>query len=115
MIGDRQRLALGGPLRTTLDPLACPVAGALEGALGIGVSLETDRQPRGVHHDEHVLEAAIGLAHEVANRTVLLSVHHHARRTAVDAELVLDGCAADVIALAERAVVVDEELRHNEQ
>ena len=42
-------------------------------------------------------------------------VVHHAGGVAVDAHLVLDRAAGDAVALAERAVRVDEELRHDEE
>ena len=43
------------------------------------------------------------------------SVEHDAGRRAVDAELVLDPGAAQVVALAERAIVVDEEFGRQKQ
>ena len=73
--------------------------------------LQPDRQAGRVHHLEHVAHALVGLADEVADGVV---VGHHARRAGVDAHLVLDRHALDGVALAERAVVVDEELRHDE-
>ena len=43
-----------------------------------------------IHHREHVLEAAVGLAHEVTNGTILLAESHHGGGAGVDAHLVLD-------------------------
>ena len=98
-----------------LQALARPGERALVGALGDRHALEADREARGVHHDEHVLEAAVRLAHEVADGAVLLAVGHHRRRARVDAELVLDRDALHVVALAERAVGVHQELGHDEE
>ena len=85
---------------------------ALEGALGDRHALQADAEARRVHHDEHVLEAAVLLADEVADGLV---EHHHRGRARVDAELVLDRGAARVVALAERAVGLRQELRHEEE
>ena len=74
-----------------------------------------DREARRVHHDEHVLEAAVLLAHEVADRAVLVAVGHDGGRARVDAELVLDRHAVHVVALARRAVRLHQELRHDEE
>ena len=101
--------------RLALQALARPGERALVGALGDRHALEADREARGVHHDEHVLEAAVRLADEVADGAVLLAVGQHRRRARVDAELVLDRDALHVVARAERAVVLDQELRHDEE
>ena len=87
----------------------------LKRALRERVALEPDCEPRGVHHDEHVLEAGVRLADQVADRAVLLPIGHDAGRRRMNAELVLDGQAVDVVALAERAVGARQELRHDEQ
>jgi hypothetical protein len=88
----------------------------LVGALGDREPLDADPEPGVVHHREHAAHAGVRLADEVADRTLaLLAVGHHARRGRVDAELVLERDAGDVVALAERTVVVHEELRHDEQ
>ena len=68
-----------------------------------------------IHHDEHVLEAAVLLADQIADRAAVVAVREHGGRTRVDAELVLDRHAVHVVARAEAAVVVDQELRHEEQ
>ena len=90
--------------------------GALRGALGHRHALRADRQARRVHHDEHDVEAAVLLAHQIADGAVaLLAELHHAGRARVDAELVLDAGADHVVGGAERAVLADEPLRHQEQ
>src|SRR5207253_781585 len=89
---------------------ARPLGGALQGALADRVALAPHRESRAVHHDEHVLEPAAGLAHQIRQRTLLLTEGEHAGRARVDAELVLDREAAHVVARAERAVGIDEHL-----
>ena len=90
----------------------------LVGALGDGDALHADRVARRVHHDEHVLEAAVLLADQGADRArtvearaAVVAELQHRRRARLDAELVLDADAPGVVARAERAVGVDQELR----
>ena len=66
MIGRRSRLVLPGG--AALD--ARPRIGQrlLVGALGDRDALEPDVQPRVVHHREHVFEAAVFLADQIAGR-----------------------------------------------
>ena len=82
----------------------------LRGPLGNGDALQPDAEPGVVHHREHAGEAAVLLADEPAERALAVAVDHGAGRRAVDAQLVLDGMAADVVAGA-----VGQELRHQEQ
>ena len=97
--------------------LALPCIGesALGGALGQGHALHAHRQAGRVHHDEHDVEATVLLAHQVADGAVLLAVLHHAGGACMDAELVLDAGADDVVARAQRAIGVHQILRHEEQ
>ena len=105
--------ALGG---AALAALLGVGEGALRRPLGHRHALRADRQPRRVHHDEHDVEAAVLLADEVADGALaLLAELHHAGGAGVDAELVLDAGADHVVARAQRAVLVDEMLGHQEQ
>ena len=53
----------------------------LVGALGDRDALHADRVARGVHHDEHVLEAAVLLADQVADGAALVAeLQHRGRR-----------------------------------
>ena len=70
---------------------------------------------RVVHHGEHVGEPAAFLADQVAHRAAVVAERHHAGRAGMDAELVLERHAAQVVALAGLAVGADQELRHDEQ
>ena len=54
-------------------------------------------------------------ADQVADGAFVLAEGHDRGRAAVDAQLVFDGGADQVVALAQRAVVIDQELRHEEQ
>ncbi len=58
-------------------------------------TLHAHTKPRSIHHDEHRLQAAIFLAHQIANgpRTHLALVvtkQEHCGRTAMQAKLVLN-------------------------
>ena len=101
-----------GDQRPALPPLARVGERVLVGDLGLGEALQANPQPRRVHHDEHRRQALLGLADQPALGAVIVE---HAGRVAVDAHLLLDGAAADRVALADRAVVVDQELGHHEQ
>ncbi len=87
----------------------------LIGAVADGHPLRADSEPRGVHHHEHGGEAAVLLTHQPGLRALVVAIDHDASRGAVDAELVLDSRAAQVVALAERSIGVDEEFRRKKQ
>ena len=65
----------GDAVAAALTPIARPctrVLGVVErvlvGALGDRHALHADGEPREVHHGEHVFEAAVLLAHQIADR-----------------------------------------------
>src|SRR6266511_660762 len=89
--------------------------GDLVGALGDADALEPHGEAGRVHRDEHVLEAAVLLPDEPADRAVLVAEGEHRGRARVDSELVLERHAADVVPGAEAPVRVDEHLRHDEE
>ena len=101
--------------RPALAALARVVERRLRRPLGDADSLQADREAGIVHHREHAVHAAVLFAQQVADRAALVAVHHGAGGRAVNAELVLDRVAAHVVAGPERAVLVDEELRHDEE
>ena len=109
-----------GPLAAATGGLPCTRVRAQSAARWIRalrhrIALEAHRQPRGVHHDEHVFEAAIGLADQVRDRALVVAERQRARRARMNSQLVLDGNTAHFVALAERAILVHQELRHDEQ
>ena len=85
---------------------------ALIGRLGNAEALHADAEAGGVHHDEHRRHALVGLADQPAGGAVEV---HHAGGVGLDAHLVLEGAAADAVALADRTVRLRQELRHDEQ
>ncbi len=108
------------PLRRTIDRPALHALlrkgdGLLIGAFGDRDALHADGKPRRVHHDEHVLEAAVLLAHQVADRAAVIAELQHRGRTRLDTELVLDRHAMHIVARAQGTVVVHKELRHDEK
>ena len=60
-------------------------------------------------------DALVLFADQVADGAFLFAVGHDGGRAAVDAELVFDRGADQVVAGTERTVVIDQELRHQEQ
>ena len=91
----------------------------LEGGLGDADALHADRQPGVVHHGEHAGQAAVFLADQPADRALrfdeAVAIDHRAGRRGVDAELVLEAGAEDIVAGADPAVVIDQEFRHQEE
>ena len=98
-----------------LHPLQRVGACALVGALGDAHAFKADVQPRMVHHREHAGQPLVRLADQVADRAPAVAKAHRRRGAAVDAHLVLDGGAGQVVAFAQGAVVVDQVLRAQEQ
>ena len=86
--------------------------GVLIGGFGLGQALDANAQARGIHHDEHGGQALVFLTDHPSGCAVIV---HHAGRVAVNAHLVFDAAARHRIALPQRAIVVDENLRHDEQ
>ena len=114
---DHQRVGLGIRLHRAgqaapLPPVLRIGHGILVGDFPHADALNADTEPGGVHHDEHALQALILLADQISGRPVII---HHAGRIAVDAHLVLDRPAAEVIAGPETPVGIDQKLRHDEQ
>ena len=87
----------------------------LVGAVGHGHALHADGEARGVHHDEHGVQATVLLADQVTHGAAGVAELQRGGGAGLDAELVLDGHAVHVVALAQRAVGVDQEFRHQEQ
>ena len=85
--------------------------GVLIGDLALREALKADAEARGVHHDEHAGEALLRLADQPALRAVIV---HDAGRVAW-MPIFFSRAPHDAVALAERAVLVHEELRHHEQ
>ena len=96
----------------TLTAVLCVLDRVLARNLCDAKPLKTHAKARCVHHDEHGGEALRLLADEIAGRAVII---HDAGRIGVNAHLVLDRPAGDAIARAKAAIVIDEELRHDEQ
>ena len=87
----------------------------LKRAFGDRHTLHADMDPGVVHHREHAGEAPVFLADEPARGAARLAIGHDAGRAAVNPEFLLDADAFDVVAFAERTVLVDQEFRHQEQ
>ena len=113
MIDDRPAFAARVAERGALNPLTGVGAGALVGALGDGQALDPDPDPGQVHHQKHVFDAAVLLARQIAHRALVLAIEHDRRGAGVDAQLVFQRGAADLVGLAQGAVAVDQHLGHD--
>ena len=105
-------IALVGKQGATLAPVLGVSDRILIGDLALRQALQAHAQPRRIHHDEHRRETLLGLADQPAGRAVVI---HDAGRIAVNPHLVLDRAAGERIARPDAAVVVDQELGHDEQ
>ena len=84
-------------------------------ALGDADALQPDGEPRIVHHREHRHEPLVGLADEIGDGALAIAVSHRAGRRSLDAELVLNAGAAQIVAAREAPLGVGEELRREEE
>ena len=98
-----------------LHPVLGVGQSVLEGAFGDAQSLNPDAEPRVIHHGEHARHAAVFRPDQVAHRAAVVAVLHDAGGAGVDAEFFFELDAFGVVACAEAAVVVDQELWHDEQ
>src|SRR5258705_14022681 len=104
MMDDRDAVAAFLADSTSLHAGLCIFARLLIGALGERHTFDPDAEPRVVHHDEHVFDAAVLLADQIAERTFAVAVGEHAGRARAYTELMLNRHAFDVVALAQAAV-----------
>ena len=111
MVDDRG-VGLAGPGRAALPPITGIGEGVLIRPLGYADALDPDGEAGGVHHDEHVGQALIGLTDQFGRRAF---EGHDAGRRGMDAELVLDAYGAEAVALAQGSVGHDVEFRGQEQ
>ena len=105
--GTRQVAALGAVMRKA--------HGFLVSAVGNRNTLHAHGKAGGIHHDEHVFEAAIFFADQVADSAAVVAELQHGGRAGLDAELVLDAHAMHVVARAQAVVVIDQKLGNYKQ
>mmetsp|Transcript_42313 Transcript_42313/g.99245 ORF Transcript_42313/g.99245 Transcript_42313/m.99245 type:complete len:666 (-) Transcript_42313:1086-3083(-) len=115
MVNDGRAAGLGAVHRAGLHAVLRIRHGLLVGPVGDAHALQADAVAGRVHHDEHVLQAAVLFADQLADGAPMVAELQHGGRAGLDAHLVLDGHAMRIVAGTERAVGVDEELRHDEQ
>src|SRR5208283_5788949 len=83
----------------------------LERALSDRDALDTDIQPCAVHHREHARKPPILLADKKASRAARIAINTRASGRGMDAEVVLQRGAMDIVARAKRTIGVDKKLR----
>ena len=78
-------------------------------------ALESDFQPRLIHHREHAGETLIFFPNEITDRAAVVPVGHHTGGTTVDTELVLHRDGKRIVALAQRAICIHQKLGYKKQ
>src|ERR1700690_3906584 len=101
--------------RAPLSALAGIGDGQLNGPFGNAHSLQTDSEPRTVHHGEHAGHAGILFADNETGRAVTIAEDHGAGRRTMNAEFALDRMRAYVVTGAERAFGIHQEFRPQKQ
>ena len=117
MLDDRNpRGILAGCLKMPpLDPLPGVVEGVQEGCGGASQRLHAHVQAGLVHHHEHGAHALVFLAQQGSEASAPGAQGHGAGGAAVDAHLLLDAGADDVVGLAQAPVVIDPDLGDEEK
>ena len=114
VVDDRHR-AVRARQVTALHAVARKAHGLLVGAVGHRNALHAHGKTGRIHHDEHVLQAAVLLAHQVAHRTTVVAKLQHGRGAGLDAELVFNGDTPGIIARAQAAIIVHHEFGNHKQ
>ena len=96
---DDGRCALDGAIdRAGLHAVTRVLHGPLVGAVGHCNALHAHGIAGGVHHDEHVLQATVFLAHQVTHSTAVVAILQHGSGAGLDAHLVFDAHAMHIVA-----------------
>ena len=101
--------------RRALNPVTGVGDSLLIGAVRHGKSLQADIETCRVHHQEHTVEAAVLLAQQIADGTLVLTILQYCRRRGLDSHLLFDREAMHFVPLADATILVDQEFRHHEQ
>ena len=115
VVNDRRSALHGAVHRAALHPVFGKLSGLLVGAFGHRNALHTHRKTGRIHHDEHVLQAAVFFTHDIAHSAPVIAILQHGRGAGLDTQLVLDAHAMHVVARAQAAVFVDQHLGHEEE
>ena len=78
-------------------------------------ALIADIDPRIVHHCEHGHQPTVFLADQLADTLILVPIAHDAGGGGVDAELMLDTDAAQIVARSERSILLHVIFGHDEE
>ena len=110
-LGDA-RLVTNGCTLHTLTGISQRV---LIGSLRHTDALQTHIQAGMVHHREHVGQALVGFADQITDGAFIFAEGHDGGCAAVDAHLVFDRGAEQVVACTQAAIGIDQIFRGNEQ
>jgi hypothetical protein len=78
-------------------------------------ALQTNGEPRAIHHREHAAHPGILFTDEKSDGASGVAEHHRTSRRAVNSKLVLDRVRAHVVARAERTVGPQQEFGNEKQ
>ena len=115
VMNDRHRRAARVAQILALDALLCIGKCLLISALGNTDTLQPNHEASFVHHDEHILKAAVGLTNQVCDGSFTVAVRKDGGWARMNAKLVFDRNAAHIVAGTEGTIVIDQELRHQKQ
>ncbi|MNS46734.1 hypothetical protein D3C72_792430 [compost metagenome] len=117
MLNDRHRRC--GRILAVRHPALRAFAGVLQRIQITGITehhcAHADADPRLVHHLEHVAQTAMRLTDQITDALTVIAEVQRRGGGAAPAHLVEQPGQQHVIALAEAAVIVDQELGHDEQ
>ena len=99
----------------TLASFLCVSERLLKRALRDRDALHADIEPAAIHHREHAGKPLVLLADKKARRAAMIAIDHRAGGRGMDAELMLQRDAMDIVARPNRAIGIDEKFRHEEE
>ena len=115
MVNDRCRRSHRAVHGAALHAVFGVLNGLLVSALRNRNALNAHAIARSIHHDEHVFEATVFFANEVANGSAVVAILQNSRGRGFDAHFVFDADAMCVVATAKRTIFVHHEFRHDKQ
>ena len=115
MVNDGGRCVHAAVNWPALDAVFGVLHGFLVSPLSNGNALNAHGITRRIHHDEHVLQAAVFLAHQEANGATVVAILQDGCGAGLDAHFVLNAHAVHIVARTHTAIGIDQKLRHHKQ
>ena len=115
MMNDRTAGGQAAIHRTALHTVFGKSHGLLVSALSNRNALYTYAVTRGIHHDEHVFQAPVFLAHQVAHSATMVAKLQHCSGTGLDTHLVLNAHAVNIVSVTKGAIRLNHEFGADKQ